>query len=200
MGRRKAYEREGVLTLALNAFWAEGYHSTSARALADSTGVNVSTLYSEFGSKEGLYSAALEMYERDVVTAFFGPLEAPDATIATVRATLRQFPAMAKQVSKAPGCLVTNAAVEQAPTPLASHDAMGRYIDRVSAGIQHAISNTRDARPLDPAAAERFAHQLVAVFIGLFVMTRAQVDPAILDDVVESAVVQLDAFVDGRAS
>lgn len=194
MGRPKRYDRDDVLQRAMQLFWAEGFHNTSSRELADAMGINVSTLYSEFESKEGLYTAALDLYERDVVAAFFSALDAPDASMATVRATLRQFPAMARQVAVAPGCLVTNAAIEHAPNAAVSHDTMTRYIARISRGIQHAMTNTADAQRIDSAAVTQFSHQLVAVLIGLFVMSRAQVDGAILDDVAESAVAQLDAF------
>lgn len=194
MGRRKAYGREEVLARGLDAFWTGGYHATSARQLAAASGVNVSTLYSEFESKEGFYSAALDRYEREVVSAFFGPLEAPDASLATVRATLRQFPAMVKQVAAPPGCLVTNAAVEQAPSAAASHAAMARYVRRVADGIQHAILNTATDSRMDGLAVRQLAHQLVATLIGFFVMARAQVSLEVLDDAVESAVRQVDAF------
>ena len=194
MGRRKTYERDEVLTSAMNTFWESGFHKTSARELAGAMGVNVATIYTEFGSKEGLYAAALEHYEREVVDAFFGPLEGPDASIETLRAALRQFPALAAQVAAAPGCLVTNAAVERAPDPSASHEVMSRYVARIAAGARHALTNASAGGQPDPAALERFANHLVAVLLGMFVMTRAQVEEAVLNDVAESAVAQVDAF------
>lgn len=194
MARQKTYERDEVLTRAMNAFWDNGFYSTSTRELAGAMGINVATMYTEFGSKEGLYAAALEQYEREVVGAFFGPLEAPDASIETVRATLRQFPAMAAQVAVAPGCLVTNAAVERAPDAAASHDVMARYVARISAAIRRALANSAGEAAADPGAVARMSDHLVAVLLGLFVMTRAQVESAVLDNVAESAVEQLDTF------
>lgn len=194
MGRDKNYQREAILTAAMNTFWETGFHHTSARELAAAMGVNVATMYSEFGSKEGLYSAALELYEREVVDAFFGPLEAPEASIDTLRTTLRQFPALAAQVAMAPGCLVTNAAIERAPDQAASHEVMARYVRRIAAGARHALTNASPGAAPDAAAVEQLSHQLVATLLGMFVMTRAQVDARVLHDVAESAVAQVDAF------
>lgn len=194
MGRPKAYERDEVLARAMEVFWADGYHATSTRDLAAAMGINVATIYAEFQSKEGLYAAALDLYEREVVTAFFGPLDESDASIATVRSTLRQFPAMARRVEVAPGCLVTNAAIERAPDAGVSRDTMSRYVDRVTTGISHAMTNTQMSHRVDPREVRRLSRQLTATLIGLFVMTRSQVRPAVLDDVAASAVAQLDAF------
>lgn len=194
MARQKTYQRDDLLDRVMHRFWADGYHRTSARELAASTGVNVSTLYSEFLNKEGLYAAALDRYERTVVDRFFGPLEAPDASIATVRATLAQFPAMARTVDVAPGCFVTNAAIEHAPSAADSASAMARYIARVSAGIQHALTNTGHAHAIDDAETRALANHVTATLLGLFVMTRAQTNFGILDDVVQSAIAQIDAF------
>lgn len=194
MGRPKAYERDEVLDRAMHVFWSDGYHATSTRHLADAMGINVATVYTEFQSKDGLYEAALERYDREVVSAFFGPLEEPDASIATVRATLRQFPAMARRIEVAPGCLVTNAAIERAPDATVSHDVMTRYIDRITSGFAHALTNTPGGVGVDRRAVRRLSRHLAATLIGLFVMTRAQVPPVILDDVVSTAVAQIDAF------
>lgn len=194
MGRQKTYDRDEVLTDAMNTFWENGFHNTSTRELAAAMGLNVATLYTEFGSKEGLYSASLEQYERDVVGAFFGPLEAPDASLDTVRATLRLFPAMAQKVAAAPGCLVTNAAVERAPDAAASADVMARYVARIAAGIGRALMNTHAPAESDSAAVARFSHHLVAVLLGMFVMSRAHIDATVLHDVAESAVDQLNSF------
>lgn len=194
MGRRKLYDRDAVLTLAMQMFWADGFHSTSARELAAAMGINVSTLYAEFGSKDGLYAEAIGLYEREVVTQLFAGLEAPDASLATLRETLLQFPILARSVAKAPGCLVTNAAIEHAPSAQASHDTMTRYIARISEGIQRALTNATRSKAIDPSSVTQLSHQLVAVLLGMFVMTRAQVDEHVLEDVAASAVAQLDAY------
>lgn len=96
MGRTKTYDRDEVAKRAMHAFWSTGYHSTTARQLAEATGLNVSSLCAEFGSKEGLYEAAVACYERDMVTLYIGDLEKAGATLATLRTVLLQYPAFAR--------------------------------------------------------------------------------------------------------
>ena len=62
MGRKKTYQRDDVVLLAMNAFWDKGYHATSLADLVSVTGLNKNTLYTEFGSKHNLFHEALQVY------------------------------------------------------------------------------------------------------------------------------------------
>jgi len=180
----------------MHAFWSAGYASTTARQLADATGANVSTLYAEFGSKEGLYLAAIEFSEREMVSRYIGALEQPDASIATIRQVLRQYPEFARADGGAPGCLLCDAAIEQAPTPEASQASTARYVDRIPAGIKKSLAHEREngftATDRELAA---FGHYLASVLLGLFVMVRARVTVDILEDAVTRVIADVDAFV-----
>ncbi|KGA44235.1 Bacterial regulatory proteins, tetR family [Yersinia frederiksenii] len=61
-GRPKKFDRDNVLEKAMNLFWRFGYEPTSMSELIAGTGVKPSSLYAEFGSKEGLFCAAVEKY------------------------------------------------------------------------------------------------------------------------------------------
>ena len=60
MGRTKSYERDDSLDAAMKVFCARGYHAVTTRELTDAMGLNVYSLYGEFGSKQGLYEAAID--------------------------------------------------------------------------------------------------------------------------------------------
>ncbi len=62
MGRPKKYKRDEVVMVAMNTFWEKGYHGTSLADLIEATGLNKKSLYAEFGSKEALFNAALQLY------------------------------------------------------------------------------------------------------------------------------------------
>ena len=88
MGRKKGYDRDVLVGKAMEIFRDHGFAGTSAEMLVEGLGVNRYSLYAEFGSKQGLFDAALERYDADVVERSFGPLEAPGAGIEEVRALL----------------------------------------------------------------------------------------------------------------
>ncbi|TQI81055.1 TetR family transcriptional regulator [Serratia fonticola] len=61
-GRPKKLDRESVLEKAMSLFWRFGYEPTSMAELIKETGIKPSSLYAEFGSKEGLFCAAVDKY------------------------------------------------------------------------------------------------------------------------------------------
>ncbi|MBC3213262.1 TetR/AcrR family transcriptional regulator [Serratia fonticola] len=61
-GRPKKLDRDDVLEKAMGLFWRFGYEPTSMSQLIEETGTKPSSLYAEFGSKEGLFCAAVDKY------------------------------------------------------------------------------------------------------------------------------------------
>lgn len=53
-------QREKVLAVALEEFLEQGFDSASLEAIAQKTGINRVTIYRQYGSKEGLFRAAME--------------------------------------------------------------------------------------------------------------------------------------------
>jgi AcrR family transcriptional regulator len=62
MGRPKSYDRDEVLENALLLFWRKGFEGAHLQELVEVTGLNRFSLYKEFGSKEGLFEAAMDRY------------------------------------------------------------------------------------------------------------------------------------------
>ena len=62
MGRPRSYDRDEVLENALLLFWRKGFEGAHLQELVEVTGLNRFSLYKEFGSKEGLFEAAMERY------------------------------------------------------------------------------------------------------------------------------------------
>lgn len=67
MPRPRQLEDEKLLHRAMMVFWQHGYSATGIRLLEDSTGLKAPSLYHRFGSKEGLFDAALENYLQTVI-------------------------------------------------------------------------------------------------------------------------------------
>ena len=51
-----------IADAAMQVFWRRGYAATSVQDLVDGTGLGRGSLYNAFGSKQGLYEAALRRY------------------------------------------------------------------------------------------------------------------------------------------
>ena len=190
MPRPKGYVREEVLEVAMHLFWQRGFHDVSTRDLAQAMGINANSLYAEFGSKTGLFEAAVDQYEQFLVPSYIGRLEQPTASLETVRDVLRSFAGFATPGEFVPGCLITNAATEHAPDLETSSLRIGRYVERLSAAFSGAVRN--DDPDGDPAAAVATGRFLAATTLGIFVMLRAQTGPAVIGDAVAGALAHLE--------
>ncbi len=194
MGRRKTYERPEIADHAMRLFWARGYHATTTRDLTDAMGVNPYSLYAEFGSKEGLYQAAIARYEALVVPTHFGALEAQGASLEEVRAVLNFFGDVDRLEGSELGCLLCNTSVERAPTVELSRASTKRFVDRLTCAFGHALGNARAAgRLVDDAPVDALARFFPTVLMGIWALSRAQVDGVVLRATADQALARLDA-------
>lgn len=75
MANIKKFKRDEVVKAASDLFWKKGFHATSTRDLQDCTNLRPGSIYASFGSKEGLYCEALEMYVANLQVQFESHLE-----------------------------------------------------------------------------------------------------------------------------
>jgi TetR/AcrR family transcriptional repressor of nem operon len=62
MARPIEYDKELVLSRAMETFWRLGYEATSMKDLIEATGMTSRSMYNTFDSKNGLFKAALNWY------------------------------------------------------------------------------------------------------------------------------------------
>ncbi len=62
MARPKSFNQDQVLTQAMCCFWDRGYTATSMKDLEAATSLTPGSIYNSFGSKDGLFIAALDHY------------------------------------------------------------------------------------------------------------------------------------------
>lgn len=194
MGRRKSYDRVEVLGKAMRLFWERGFHATSTRELAETMGVNVYSLYAEFGSKEGLYEAAVQHYGDTVVQGHFGGLEGGAGGVDAVCDVLRYFGEVGRTDDTGLGCLLTNAIAERAPDPPGALAAGGAYTDRLLHAFEAALDRAVAAGQLRPdTPVRRLSRAAVTTLLGIFVLLRMQADADVMRDAAEALRAQIGA-------
>ncbi|WP_213280715.1 TetR/AcrR family transcriptional regulator [Cellulomonas hominis] len=62
-GQGRKFDLDDVLDAALRLFWRHGYDGVGVARLAQAMDISVSSLYAAFGSKQGLFLAAVEHYQ-----------------------------------------------------------------------------------------------------------------------------------------
>jgi TetR/AcrR family transcriptional regulator, transcriptional repressor for nem operon len=197
VGRRKTYDRDEIAEKAMRLFWANGYHATSTRDLTEAMQINPYSLYAEFGSKEGLYEAAIARYEAIVVQKHFGALEVDGASLEQIRGVLDFFGDNGTRAGSQLGCLLTNASTEQAPSPEKSELSTARFVDRLTRAFRNALCGMEaEGRLMKGAPVDELAAFFPTVLIGIFVLSRARVQPAVLRGAADQALRRLDTVTD----
>lgn len=195
MGRKKNISRDAMLAKAMAVFRAHGYSGTSADMLVEQTGLSRYSLYADFGSKQGLFAAALERYDTQVVGSSFGPLEHPDAGLAEIRALLGFYGSAGDGPASGLGCLLCNTAVEFGAEDPTGAGHVAQYFRRLTGAFRNALDNARKRGELrdgvDPGAEADF---LTAAVLGLFVMIRAKAPVPMIANAAQRATEHLSAL------
>ncbi|MDQ0425280.1 TetR/AcrR family transcriptional regulator [Cellulomonas iranensis] len=179
MGRAPTFDADAVVRAARDVFWAHGYEDASLPALEAATGLSRSSIYHAFGSKRGLFDAAVASYLADVVRPRLRVLTAdpvaPDALARYLRG-LRDALTATGSAAAAHGCLLLNAS----GAPVA-HDAdvratIAAYRDELRAGIGRGVDAAHPALPDDERA--RLAEACTALVVAALLVVRVDPDAA----------------------
>ncbi len=177
MGRIQAFDTTAVVQAARDLFWDKGYDAASLAELEQATGLNRSSLYNAFGSKRGLFDAAVDDYRDTVIRPrLHGLLGGPPGRSALIA----YFDGLGSAVATLPadsprrGCLLVNCAAG-----LARHDDPARkvvdgYRAELTAALRHALGSA--GPDSDPARSEERARTLAA--LSMSAMLLARVNPS----------------------
>jgi AcrR family transcriptional regulator len=177
VGRTQGFDTEQVVRAARAVFWEIGFEEASLPDLESATGLRRSSLYHAFGSKRGLFDAAVQSYLDEVVRPRLAPLVDPRGASPTALEEyftgLRAALADSRTLSARSGCLLLNAA----GAPIARDDAVREVIADYRAELLGALRAGALARWPDAQAwASAQADVLVSLLVAALVLAR--VDPA----------------------
>jgi AcrR family transcriptional regulator len=176
--RPKEYDRDAIITAARDLFWEQGYQATSITDLERHLGLSRSSIYQEFGSKHGLFEAALDCYADRVIAGLFESVRAEgaglDAIVSLFICLSNLFRGNAAVSTR--GCLMVNAAAELAARDESVRPAATRYRDRLRADFAAALTRAARDGDIDPATVRARSHLLASALMGVWLTVR--IDPA----------------------
>jgi len=109
MVNKVKFERENVVRMASQLFWEKGFHATSTRDLQDAVNMRPGSIYSAFGSKEGLYSESLKDYTIQIKNQIEGFLLSSDTILDGLRAFVENVVINTKGASPSAICMLVKA-------------------------------------------------------------------------------------------
>lgn len=149
----------------MGVFWEKGWSATSVEDLVRATGVNRYGLYDVYGSKRGLFLAALRHYHRTVITEAIRELEEPAAGLEAIQAVFARIVGRARSGEGRFGCLLCNSAEEVAPFDEDVAAEVAAYQQRLATNFASAVRVARAAGAvggdLDPDETGRFLAGLI---------------------------------------
>jgi len=174
MARSKEFDPNVVLDDAMRMFWRNGYARTSTHQLVTELGIARASLYGTFGSKRGLYLAALDRYlagaggQAPELVA-----QQAESGLAAVRALLEAATALPEQ-GLPPGCFSVNATVEHGDSDPEVSPRLDHNRLRMESVFRGALARARAEGSLDADVDLHLAAVLLStVLTGLQVLSRA---------------------------
>lgn len=177
MGRTQSFDTDQVVRAARSVFWAKGFEAAALPDLERATGLSRSSIYHAFGSKRGLFGAAVNSYLVEVVRPRLAPLTAdpvrPDALedyLTGLRAALLR----ADTLPASSGCLLVNTA----GAPIGQDDEVARIVADYRAELRAGLGRGVRARlpQLSGAEQDTLANACTGLVVAAFALVR--VDPA----------------------
>ncbi|WP_241116846.1 TetR/AcrR family transcriptional regulator [Achromobacter xylosoxidans] len=123
-GRPRNFDRAQALRKAMEVFWSKGYEGASLTDLTAAMGINSPSLYGAFGSKEGLFREAVQLYRDTDGAASRRALAAGATAREGVCGMLLAAAERFTTPGAPPGCLI----VLGAPSGAESHDGVGVFL------------------------------------------------------------------------
>lgn len=168
----KGTPRERLLEAARELFYAEGVHTVGIDRVIDRAGVAKASLYSTFGSKEGLVRAYLEEYHERVLGRRRAAAEAAPDPVSAIRAI---FDSVARDFERPDynGCAFVGARAEEPAGGLV--DEAARAFRAEMRGLFREYAERAGAA--DP---EQLAWQLQMLYSGGAESAKIERDPRIV--------------------
>lgn len=123
-GRPRSFDRTAALRRAMEVFWKHGYEGASLNDLVRAMGINPTSLYAAFGSKEELFRQAVQLYDETDGAATNHALREAATAREAVELMLRANADRYVLPEKPGGCMLVLAATNCTP----KNEGVRRYL------------------------------------------------------------------------
>lgn len=173
MGRTRVFDYDTVVRAARAVFWQHGYEGASLPDLETATDLNRSSIYHAFGSKRGLFDAAVQSYLAEIVQPRLVPLTVAPVAPSAIIDYLNELKAAlsdSESSSARNGCLLLNAA----GAPISHDDSVRETISAYHNDLHSAFLSGVVAKfpGLDPADQKRIAVVCTSAVVAALMLAR----------------------------
>jgi AcrR family transcriptional regulator len=172
MARPRSFSTGNAVQAAAAVFWAKGYRDTAICDLERATGLNRSSLYAAFGTKQAIFGQALQWYLRSFIGPRLAPMERPGASLGDIERFFAGLAAFFRTDGQARrGCLMINTIAEDEGRGTLLGPQAQAFRDRLSAAFANAMTGQHQ-----PGLVSQRAQLLTTSTFGIWLAAR--IDPA----------------------
>ena len=172
VGRPREFDEEQVLDSLVDLFWERGYEDASLSDIVAAAGLNKSSLYNTFGSKDELFFTVLERYMDFRMQMLDGALEAGGG-IEQIDTFIGFMRVEVASEGGARGCLAVNACTELGLRDDRAADLAARYRELLGSRLGAALTVAGERGEIDSALVGTYTDILVGFAISVSVAARS---------------------------
>lgn len=200
MPRKPRYDRDVALEKAVVLFWERGYYAASLKHLELALDMRPGSLYATFGSKEGLFLEALNLYSDRMKANLDACLEGAPSKLDGIRRYLRYLAGGCASAGPdgdmpVPACMVVKTLLEVNTQDEALRHRANQLLAVVEERLYRELLAAQEAGELRPDVdCARLARLLQAQIMGLRSFAQRSVDAAQVAALADDMVDLIDAY------
>lgn len=186
MARLREFEIGEALDGVMSVFWRQGYDGASMQDIEAATGLNKQSLYRIFPDKRAMYLAALERYEANEFAKAEEVLSGPGTAQERFETLFGGVIALAAAGDRR-GCFLCNAAADQGQEDAQATAMVNAAMRRLEKIFRKGLA---DSSPYDrdQKAREERAAALLASYLGLRILTKADAPLRVIKSAASAAI------------
>jgi TetR/AcrR family transcriptional repressor of nem operon len=172
-GRPREFQVDDVLDRAIEVFRERGYEASSMADIERATGLNTSSIYNTFGSKEALFHRSLARYDAVRLAAIVDLLATGTEGLADLHRALELQQAESVSEWGRGGCLAINTMIELGPRAGDAKEALAEFRRQLAGAIRLPLDRAVVLGELSPDQVPAAVALLVTFTLGVGVLMRS---------------------------
>ena len=172
-GRPREFELDDVLDRVIEVFRERGYEASSLADIERATGLNTSSIYNTFGSKEALFHRSLARYESVRLAGIVDLLAVGTEGLADLHRALELQRAESLSEWGHGGCLAINTMVELGPRAGDAKELLAEFRRRLADAIRLPLDRAVALGEVSPDQVPTAVALLVTFTLGVGALMRS---------------------------
>ncbi|MDX1589064.1 MAG: TetR/AcrR family transcriptional regulator [Oleiphilaceae bacterium] len=197
MARTPEFDRDQALEQAVALFWRQGYFASSVKQLGDALDMRPGSLYGAFGSKEGLFLAALERYSDNMGRVLSDVMALSPSVIEGLSRYLEILAEACCDARSEPAraCMLIKTLLEVNAQAPRLQNRVNRILDAIEQNLREQLEQARARGELRPDTdCPRLARLLQAQIMALRTFAQRDTDPRHVQQLAEDMAAILDSY------